>query len=156
MIPATAPLPARRPVWRFLLLLALVVSWAVAVPFMWKAVTTVPGAARLQEMQSKIMHVPSPATFVRVAAQSLAELVVLAIALWPWWRRLWMTRLLVAFLALGAWAVATMPLELTELEWIHHRWMVGVDVLLLVAFLATGAARTARAIARGPEGGLAG
>lgn len=127
----------RRPLGRFLLLAALMVSWLVSVPYMWKSVTTVPSAARLQQMQSRIMHVPSPTTFLRTTGQSFVELAMVVALLWPWWRRFWLARLVLAFLGLALWAVVTVPLELTELEWVHHRWLVGADVLLLIALLAT-------------------
>jgi len=135
------------------LVLALALAWAIAVPFMWKAVTTVPSAARLQEMQAKILHVPTPGTFLRTTAQSFAELAALAALLWPGWRRFWLARLALAFLLLAAWAVYTMPLEQTELEWVHHRWMVGADLLLLAAFATTVIARLAGAVRKGVLGG---
>ncbi len=127
---------------------AVAVSWLVTVPFMWHAVTTVPSAQRLQAMSSRIMHVPSPTTFLRTTGQSLVELLALLLLLWPFWRPLWLTRLLVAFLALGLWAVATMPLELTNLEQVHHQWLVGCDVALLLALIVTMGARLAGAIRR--------
>lgn len=120
---------------------------------MWKAVTTVPSAERLQAMQSRIMHVPSPATFLRLTAQSFGELLTVALLVWPWWRRAWLLRLAVAFIGLAAWAVVTVPLELTELEWVHHRWMVGADALLLLGFLASAVVRFAGAVSgRGRRG----
>ncbi len=133
---------------RILLACALTIAWLVSVPFMWKAVSTVPSAARLQAMQSRIMHVPSPATFLRTTGRSFLELAGLLLLLWPGWRRLWLVRLLVAFLALAAWAVLTMPLELTELEWVHHRWLVGSDILLMVALVVTVTARIVGAVQR--------
>jgi hypothetical protein len=134
---------------RSALMLALGASWAIAVPFMWKAVTTVPSAARLQEMQSRILHVPTPSTFLRTSLQSLAELAVLVVLLWPGWRRLWLTRLAAAFLGLAFWAVATMPLERTRLEWVHHRWLAGAGLLLLAAFATSVIARVVGAVRRG-------
>ena len=131
---------------------AIAVSWLVAVPVMWHAVTTVPSAQRLQAMSSRIMHVPSPTTFLRTSGQSLVELLVLLLLLWPFWRRLWLTRLLVAFLALGTWAVLTMPLELTELEQVHHQWLVGCDVALLLAMVVTLLARIVGAVRRARAG----
>jgi hypothetical protein len=127
---------------------AVAASWLVAVPLMWRAVTTVPSAQRLQAMSSRIMHVPSPTTFLRTAGQSLVELLVLLLLLWPFWRRLWLARLLVAFLALGTWAVLTMPLELTTLEQVHHQWLVGCDVALFLAMVVTLLARIVGAVRR--------
>ncbi len=137
---------------RILLTAAIAVSWLVVVPLMWHAVSTVPSAARLQEMSSRILHVPTPTTFLRTAGQSLVELIVLLLLLWPLWRRLWLTRLLVAFLTLGIWAVLTMPLELTRLEQVHHQWLVGCDVALLVAIVVTILARVWQAIRRARTG----
>ncbi len=131
---------------RILLAAALVLSWLVSVPYMWKAVTTVPSAQRLQEMQSRIMHVPSPTTFLKLTGQSFVELLVVVVLAWPWWRRFWLARLVLAFLGLAAWAVVTVPLELTELEWVHHRWLVGADALLLIAVVAAILARLIRAV----------
>ncbi len=148
---AEAPRPDSRSfgsVGRLLLACALAISWLVSVPYMWKSVTTVPSAARLQAMQSRIVHVPSPTTFLRTTGQSFLELAVLVVLLWPTWRRFWLLRLVLAFLALLVWAVLTVPLELTELEWVHHRWLVGSDVVLLVAMLATVTARFMGAVQR--------
>ncbi len=144
--PAAGSAPRRRPRWRLLLLAALVVSWLVSVPYMWKSVTTVPSAARLQAMQSRIMHVPSPTTFLKTTGQSFVELAVVLALLWPWWCRFWLARLVLAFLGLAVWAVITMPLELTELEWVHHRWLVGADLLLLIGIVTTIVARLLRAV----------
>ncbi len=134
---------SRPPTPRLLLGGALVVLWLVAVPMMWHSVSTVPSAERLQQMSSRIMHVPSPTTFLRTAGQSLVELLVLLALIWPWWRRFWFWRLLAAFVALAVWAVATVPLELTELEQVHHQWMVACDALLFLALLLTATARLA-------------
>ncbi len=144
--PAAASGPRHRPLGRLLLLAALVVSWLVSVPYMWKSVTTVPSAARLQAMQSRIMHVPSPATFLKLTGQSFVELAILVALLWPWWRPFWLARLVVAVLGLFAWAVLTLPLELTDLEWVHHRWLVGADVLVLLALVASVVARFVGAV----------
>lgn len=140
-----------RPVWRMILCGVLVVLWAAAVPLMWHSVSTVPSAERLQAMSSRIMHVPSPTTFLRTAGQSLVELLVLVGLLWPWWRRFWPLRLLVAFIALAVWAVATVPLELTELEQVHHQWMVACDAVLLVGLVVTMIARAGATIRRSPH-----
>ncbi len=137
-----------RPRGRLLLLAALVVSWLISVPFMWKSVTTVPSAQRLQAMQSRIMHVPSPATFLKLTGQSFVELAAVVALLWPWWRRFWLARLVLALLGLFAWAVLTLPLELTDLEWVHHRWLVGADVLVLIALGATVVTRLVGAVRR--------
>ncbi len=148
--PTPAPDPPLRTGvgWRILLAAALVLSWLASVPYMWKSVTTVPSAERLQEMQSRIMHVPTPATFLRTTGQSFVELAVVAALLWPWWRRFRLARLAVAFLGLAVWAVVTVPLELTELEWVHHRWLVGADALVLVALVVSVVASAVRAIRR--------
>jgi len=131
--PPPPPPPRRAVAWRILLLAALVGSWLVSIPYMWKSVTTVPSAERLQAMSSRIMHVPTPVTFLRTTGQSFVELALVGLLVWPWWRRFWLARLVVAFLGLAVWAVVTVPLELTDLEWVHHRWLVGADALLLVA-----------------------
>ncbi len=141
-------------VGRIVLTAAIAVSWLVTVPLMWRAVTTVPSAARLQAMSSRIMHVPTPTTFLRTTGQSLIELLVLLLLLWPFWRPLWLTRVLVAFLALGTWAVLTMPLELTNLEQVHHQWLVGCDVALLLAIVLTILARVWQAIRRTRRGAV--
>ncbi len=148
--PAPAPRSPAGLRGRILLDAALVVSWLVSVPYMWKSVTTVPSAARLQAMSSRIMQVPSPTTFLKLTGQSFVELAVVVALLWPWWRRFWLARLVLAFLGLALWAVVTVPLELTDLEQVHHRWLVGGVGLVLIAMLATivarfvGALRSAR------------
>ncbi len=84
--PEGAPAPAsgaRRRGLRGRLLLgaALVVSWLVSVPYMWKSVTTVPSAERLQAMSSRIMHVPTHATFLRIYLLLLLGLLVVRFVL---------------------------------------------------------------------------
>jgi hypothetical protein len=133
---------------RIVLVAAIALAWAVSVPLMWHAVTTVPSAARLQAMSARVLHVPTPETFLRMTGRSLLELVVLGALLWPWWRRFWLVRLLLALLALAVYAVATVPLELTTLAQVHHQWLAAADVLLLIGVLATAAARLARALRR--------
>ena len=150
---AAPPSPAAAPArlggsGRGLLVAALTIAWLVSIPFMWRSVTTVPSAARLQEMQSRIMHVPSPATFLRTTGQSFGELAALVLLLWPGWRSLWLLRLTLVFLGLAFWSVLTVPLELTELERVHHAWLLGSAALVLLALVLTVTARIAGAIRR--------
>ncbi len=140
---------------RILLVALLAVSWLVTVPLLWHSVTTVPSTARLQAMSSRIMHPPGPTTFLRTAGQSLLELLVLVALVWPGWRRFWLLRLLLAFAGLAVWAVATMPLELTQLEQIQHQWLVGCDLAILLAMVVTVVARSVGAIRRTRNGAAA-
>lgn len=116
----------------FWLLLAL--SWAVAVWYMWDAVTTVPSAERLQE--TRLVEIPGPRRFFAAAAFSAMELAVVLALLWPWRPSYYASRLAVGALAVLTWFVMTTPLDLSRMDWVHRRWLAFLVLAQVVALVA--------------------
>lgn len=109
----------------------LVLSWVVAVSYMWDALTTVPDADRLGE--SKLVGIPTPQTFFTAAIFSAMELGVVLAVLWPWRPEYYASRLAVTALALVTWLITTTPIALSRMDWVHRRWLAGMILLTLVA-----------------------
>ena len=137
---ARAPGPewVRRAFW-----LLLVVSWGVAVWYMWEAMTTIPSAERLQE--TRMAEIPGPRRFFAAAAFSAMELAVVLAALWPGWTAYYASRLAVTALGTLTWFVTTIPMDLSRMDWVHRRWLaflVLVQVVALAVVLLYRAAST--------------
>lgn len=120
----------------------LVASWAVAVWYMWDALTTVPSAERLEE--SRMVAIPTPRTFFTAAVFSAMELAVVLGALWPWRPAYYATRAAIAALGLVTWFIMTTPMQLTRMDWVHRRWLAFMILALLVALVTTLLYRLAR------------
>jgi hypothetical protein len=90
--------------WRLGLWSLLIVAWLVTLLYMWTAFATFPSAERLE--QSRPMPIPTLGTAAMLAARSAAELGVLLALLWPWWRRWYPGRALLAAVAAGGWFLA--------------------------------------------------
>lgn len=119
---------ARRGFW-----LLLVVSWAVAVWYMWDAMTTMPSAERLQ--QTRMAEIPGPRRFFTAATFSAMELAVLLAALWPWRPAWYGSRLAIAALGTLTWFVVTTPMDLSRMDWVHRRWLAFLVLAQVVALL---------------------
>lgn len=122
----------RRGFWLLLLL-----SWVVAVWYMWEAMTTLPSAERLEE--TRMVEIPGPRRFFTAAAFSFMELAVVLAALWPWRSAYYATRLAVAALGVSTWFVITTPMDLSRMDWVHRRWiafLVLAQVVALAVLLA--------------------
>lgn len=116
--------------------IALVVSWLVQLPLLWAAFTTVPSAERLS--RSHMIEIPTFGTVASTVAQSAVELAVVLALLFPWRPRGYLARLWLAAVGVWVWFIATTPLSLTRVAWVHRRWLAAVGaVLLLAAALAT-------------------
>jgi hypothetical protein len=113
--------------------LALVGSWVVMVAHMWDALTTLPSAERLEE--SRMAVIPTPRTFAAAAIFSALELGVVLVALWPWRSGWYAARLALAALGLITWFIITTPMGLSQMDWVHRRWL-GVMILATAAALA--------------------
>jgi hypothetical protein len=101
--------------------LLLVVSWVVMVAYMWEALTTLPSAARLEE--SRMAVIPTPRTFAAATIFSALELGVVLAALWPWWPAYYPARLGLTAMALITWFLITIPMGLSQMDWVHRRWL---------------------------------
>lgn len=112
--------------------LALLVFWAVAVYYMWDALTTVPGPERLEE--TRMAAIPTPRTFAAAVAFSAMELAVVLAALWPWRTEYYATRMGLALLVMATWFVTTTPMQLSRMDWVHRRWL-GLTILVLAVAL---------------------
>lgn len=129
--PTIVPVPKRSRM-RLAFWLALVVSWAIMLPLLWSAVSTLPSPERLE--QTRTVPIPTLGSFLRVMAVSAVELAVTLVLIWPGWRRAYTLRLFGAAVLLGTWFVFTTPMALTRLEWVHRRWLALVAFVLLVAW----------------------
>lgn len=129
--------------------LLLVVSWVVAVWYMWEAVTTIPSAERLQE--TRLAEIPGPRRLFTAVAFSAMELGLVLTLLWPWRTEFYATRLAVAALAIVTWFVSTTPLDLSRMDWVHRRWLAFVALATVVALATLLVYRAARALLDRPD-----
>lgn len=125
--------------WRLALWALLILAWLVTLLYMWSAFATFPSAERLE--QSRPVPIPTLGTAALLVLRSAAELGALLALLWPWWRRWYPGRALLAAAAAGGWFLFTTPLSLSAMSWVHRRWLAAMAVVALAAFLASGAAR---------------
>jgi hypothetical protein len=96
-------------------------SWAVMVGYMWDALTTIPSADRLEETRMAV--IPTPRTFFAAVAFSALELAAVLALLWPLRPSYYGARLAAAALGLAAWFVLTTPMGLSQMDWVHRRWL---------------------------------
>ncbi|HUG39736.1 MAG TPA: hypothetical protein VMM12_04590 [Longimicrobiales bacterium] len=129
----------------------LILGWVVAVWMMWEALTTVPGAERLET--SRLVAIPTPRTFFAAAAFAGLELAVVLAILWPWREDFYATRLLAAALALVTWFIMTTPLQLSRMDWVHRRWLAGMAMTVALALVLFLLYRGARRFVPEAEGG---
>jgi hypothetical protein len=111
---------------------ALIGSWVVMVAYMWDALTTIPSAERLEETRMAV--IPTPRTFAAAVIFSALELGVVLAALWPWRPDWYAARMAVAAMALITWFIITTPMGLSQMDWVHRRWL-GFMILALAAGL---------------------
>ena len=126
--------------------LLLVVSWVVAVWYMWEAMTTIPSAERLQE--TRMAEIPGPRRFFAAMAFSGMELAVVLAALWPWRPAYYASRLAVAALAVLTWFIMTTPMGLSRMDWVHRRWLAFLVLAQVAALITILAYRAIRAVIR--------
>lgn len=131
---------ARLTVWAL-----LVLSWVVAVAYMWDALTTLPSAERLEE--SKVVGIPTPRLFLTAAIFSAMELALVLALLWPWRSEYYASRLAVTALALVTWFITTTPMDLSRMDWVHRRWLAALILLTLLALVVLLAYRLVRRVA---------
>lgn len=115
----------------FWLILAL--SWVVAVAYMWEAMSRVPSAERLET--SRLVHIPTPRTFMTAAIFSAMELGVVLAALWPWRPGFYASRLGATALALITWFIMTTPMSVSRMDWVHRRWLAFTTAAILLALV---------------------
>jgi hypothetical protein len=134
---------------RTLLWVALAVSWLVMLAYARAAIVELPSEARLET--SRMARIPTLGTLAWLVARSGLELAVMLALAWPV-RRAWASRIAIAVAALPAWFIATAPLTLTAVEWVHRRWLALAWIALLIALIIAGVARAGRAIMTSSEG----
>jgi hypothetical protein len=126
-----------RPIrWRLLLCGLLVGSWLFMLPSLWSAFATFPTPERLET--SRLVRIPTLEALAWTAARSAAELAALLALLWPWWRPRYRLRIAAAWLGLVAYFLATVPLGVSMMVWVHRRWLAAVAGILLLALVASG------------------
>jgi hypothetical protein len=111
---------------------ALMGSWVVMVAYMWDALTTIPSAERLEETRMAV--IPTPRTFAAAVIFSALELGVVLAVLWPWRPNWYAARIAVATLGLITWFIITTPMALSQMDWVHRRWL-GFMILAVAAGL---------------------
>ena len=122
----------RRP--RLALAALLVLGWLLAVWYMWEAMATLPSAERLET--TRLVAIPTIRTFLSAVLFSALELAIVLGLLWPTWPQLYATRVAVAVLALVTWFILTTPMDLSRMDWVHRRWLVGMAAGLTLALVA--------------------
>ncbi|HEY0671894.1 MAG TPA: hypothetical protein VGD27_06495 [Longimicrobiales bacterium] len=122
----------KQPGWRVRAFIAgtVLVSWAVLLVLMWRAYHTLPTPEQLAD--ERHVRPPLPIDFYRNVATSTAELVFLALLLWPWRARHYIVRLLIAALVLIVWFFLSVPMDLNTMEWLHRRWQALMVLLLII------------------------
>lgn len=130
---------------RIVLWSLLLVSWMVAVLYMWEALTTVPTADRLEE--SRLVAIPTARTFFAAAVFSGMELAIVLAALWPWRPAYYATRLAITALGLVTWFLMTVPTGISRMDWVHRRWLAFLALVVMAAVLTALLYRLARRLA---------
>lgn len=143
-------MPPRADTARFLLWVLVATSWLTLLPLLWSAFATLPSAERLE--QSHMAEIPTLATLGWTVLRSGLEAGAVLILLWPWWRRRFLLRLWLAAVAALVWFLATIPLSLTRMSWIHRRWLAALGLGLLVAAGVWTLVRSARQLGRASPG----
>lgn len=133
--------------WRLGIWIGLILGWLVMLLYLWSGFATFPSAERLE--QSRMTAIPTLRTVATLAARSAAELGVVLALLWPQWSRFWASRLLAAALLLAGWFIATTPLTLSTVDWVHRRWIAATAAVLLLCSILVFAVQLARIATRG-------
>jgi hypothetical protein len=117
----------------------LILGWLVMLLYLWSAFATFPSAERLE--QSRTMPIPSLRAAALLVARSALELGAALLLLWPWRARYYALRALAAAIGFGAWFIASTPLTISAMGWVHRRWLAAMILVLLLAFVAGAVAR---------------
>lgn len=105
--------------------------------YMWTAFATLPSAERLGH--SRMMPIPTLQTWALLALRSGLELGALLLLLLPRWPRYFALRMIAAALLLAGWFLATTPLTLSAMHWVHRRWLAAMAVALFGTGVLAGA-----------------
>ena len=108
-------------------------TWIVLVIWMWREFHTLPSAEALAD--DRKVRPPLPIDLYRNLATSFGELIFMIVILWPGSAKRYVGRAAIALLAMIAWFIATVPLDLNQMEWLHRRWLALMVVLLLVVLI---------------------
>jgi hypothetical protein len=133
----------------------LVLSWLVMLVYAWTAFSTLPSAERLQE--SRMTEIPTLMSVRNLLLRSGAELLVVLALLWPA-HRLYLTRVTVALFGAMAWFLTTVPLTVTNMSWVHRRWLAALIIGLFAVLLVGATAKVLRRFQPGaaPQAGAGG
>jgi hypothetical protein len=128
--------------WRLGVWTGVLLGWLVMLLFMWSAFSALPSAERLE--QTRMMQIPTLQTLGMLVLRSAVELAFVLLLLLPWWRRFYTTRLVAAALLLAGWFLATTPLTISAMHWVHRRWLAAMIAALLACAVIAAAARLSR------------
>jgi hypothetical protein len=122
--------------WRLAVWLGLILGWLVMLLHLWSAFATLPSPERLE--QTRMVAIPTLQTLAFLVGRSALELAAVLAVLWPWRGRHYGLRVVAAAALLAVWFVATTPLSLSAIGWVHRRWLATtVAGLLLVGVPGT-------------------
>lgn len=125
--------------WRVGLWAGLIVGWLVMLVYLWSAFATFPSAERLE--QARTVRIPTLRTLALIGARSTIELGLVLALLWPWFRRHYEIRIFAAVALLTGWFLATTPLSVSAVDWVHRRWLAATMVALMISLFIALAAR---------------
>lgn len=120
-------------IYRWAALGFVAASWAILAVLMWRAFHTLPSAEALADARQ--VRPPLPADLLLNLGESLAVAILLAGVLWPSRARRYILRVGIALIALVAWFIMSVPLDLNTMEWLHRRWLALMTVMLLLTLL---------------------
>jgi hypothetical protein len=132
--------------WRLLVWCVLVIGWLYMLLRMWDSFATFPTEERLEH--SRTVAIPTLQSLALLMGRSAIELAVVLALTWPWAARRWAARAWAAALLLAAWFIATAPLTLSGVMWVHRRWLAATALFLAVAGTVSAAAWVIRRIRR--------
>lgn len=125
--------------WRIALWAGLVIGWLVMLLYLWSAFATLPSPERLE--QARTVRIPTLRTVAVLVVRSGVELAAVLALLWPWSRRLFEVRMFAAGSLLTGWFLATTPLSMSTVDWVHRRWLAAMVVVLMTGLLVVLTAR---------------
>jgi hypothetical protein len=120
--------------WRAGLCALLILGWLWMLLQLWSGFATFPSAERLEH--SRLVAIPTLPGLALLAARSVGELLVVLAILWPWRARAYLLRMLLAAALLTMWFIATTPLSLSTMAWVHRRWLAAMTAGLLITLAA--------------------
>jgi hypothetical protein len=132
--------------WRLGVWISLILGWLLMLLHLWAAFASFPSAERLE--QTRMTAIPTLQSLAWLVGRSGLELLAVLAALWPWRAGFWTARVFAAALLLVIWFIATTPLTLSAMVWVHRRWIAAMALALLLCGVVAVAVRVSRLLLR--------